>query len=329
MSTQELLQVIRKQYYYLMDDYPMIYKEYITRIEQQDKYYFIEYHRTGIKKIPQDVRLFDDSNFNLYQELQTQNTLINQPVFSRLVNSLCNEIKEELDLIRVIIRFDMLIDRDFWEEAKSLLLDTPFTIYQSCLLIQVLNGTLDIDLVRYTERFRQLINEILDRLKERSIDCFDFDSPTIPACNHRTFHYYTMHKWILALNKIFRRKGILKPKDKFVTIDTKKSMPILITDPKNGFCNKCYNSYNRLKNIRINMTNINSQAPRELFYVLFKYKNKMPIYRLRFSDHCDIPSELKEDTNHYNEYVSSFEGSVNIQQELIKAISKDIFVLSS
>lgn len=323
MSISELEIIIKKQYYYL--DYNTIYQEYIYRIEQQDKFYFINYYKNR-EKIDNELRLLDNKEFNLYNELQTKKQEMNITKLSIQIDRYCQEIKEELELVKLILQFDLLIDRQDWLQAKSFLLNYSLSNHQHCLLLQVLNGTLDLSVIRYTNKYRNVVKEIINELLSRDIICDQYISDKEPPCTHKTFHYYTLHKWVLAFNKLLKRKEILQPSMKTLHPDQKLSMNTLLTDPKNGFCNKCYNSYDRLKNIIINSNKIDPKAPRELFYVLLKYKNKMPLYRVKFSDNCDIQSELYPTLNHYNEYITSLDGFINIQRQLIQSISQYLFL---
>jgi hypothetical protein len=317
----ELETIIKNQYNYI--SYNELYDEYIHRVERQDKFYFITI-RPGMRPIKESQRLLDDKNFNLYDELQSKKIAVNVSDFTLKIDSYCNTIKEELKLIELIINFDLLIDEENWIQAKQLILSSSLSNHQHCLLLQILNGTLDLSIQRYTNDYRTFINEIIDELSLNPNNCDSYISNSIPVCLHKTFHYYTLHRWVLSFNKILKTKGILI--SGFLTPDQRLTINTKLTDPKSGYCDKCYNEYDNLKNQIINIGNIPNNPPLELYYILIKYKNKMPLYRLKFSDQCDIQSELKPKTNHLTEYMNTLEGTINIQTQMLTAIMKDPFM---
>jgi hypothetical protein len=96
-----------------------------------------------------------------------------------------------------------------------------------------------------------------------------------------------------------------------------------IIDPKDSFCNQCYKEYDNMKKYKFNLRNM-KELPKEVKYILYKYKNKSRISRMNFSDKCDIPSELPEDNNHFSQYVQSTQGTNIMIDELIKSIHEEI-----
>jgi len=328
LTTSELEHMINRKYTSVNNE--SLYQEYLNRIERQDKFYFIDINETTPRPIPEAIRKLDDKTFNLYTELQSLKQKFSILSFQKKIDLLCAEIKEELELIEMAMKFDTLLDNDDWTNAKKLLLDYSFSRHQTCLLIQILNGTLDVSIDRYTTTYRTFIQSIIDHFFELNIniniDCYEYISDKIPACLHKTFHYYCLHKWVLAFNKILVQKRILTGPPYSLTPDDKKQMNTLRLDPKNGFCNKCYDSYDALKQEIINTSLVPNQAPRELFVLLFKYKNKMPVYRLRFSDQCDIASELRPTLDHSKEYLNTLDGAKNVQNKLLNAIKEELFI---
>ena len=141
---------------------------------------------------------------------------------------------------------------------------------------------------------------------------------TTSVCDLKTFSFYVLQKWVT----MFQRYATLHQ----LNVSNPNSILNLtnqLLDPKAGFCRRCYDYY-KLYMERSNTRNI-IRFPLEVKYVLFKYRNKVPFYRLKFADQCDNPLN----PGHYNEYKVSIENVNEVQSYIVYHLRQELLRLEN
>lgn len=296
------------------------YETLLYKIERQDKLYII--NMIDSDKVNKDY--FKDNlsniiiNFDLIGEIETYKKRFSNVYFNTISNRLIQEIKEELELIHFIIELNTFILQSRWNDSYSLFdnIKKGLTTRQNCLLLQIFSSTLDNTIsVRFTNsnHFVLLANSIIDYCKNIC------KSKPLNPCDHDTFHYYTLNKWILLFKHILVREGLptnLEPYE----INNLKEM---ILFPKDAFCTKCHDYYKEeLQKTTVDISELN-KLPVEVKYVIFQHKNKIPFYRIKYSDLCQTTPGHNP---HFLEYINSKQNANEFQTMVFKALTEELFV---
>lgn len=331
LSIDSLIFIIKQNYYHL--NIKKISNVLIKKIEHQDKFYIEDYKTT----LEYSNRIFDskikqdNKKYNLITELiKVKKLLIKNQIFVEEVDKFINEIIVQLQLVKIILKFNLLIDNKEYVEAYKYLDENlnTLTLEQTCLLAQVCSGIIDITINRYSVELKdisqQIVNKIINKPKYK-LECKTYLFKENDICLHNTFHYYVLKYWVNKFNIIVFSKGVIPSNinNNFLSPNDKLNMSNEIIDPKDSFCNQCYKEYDNMKKYKFNLRNM-KDLPKEVKYILYKYKNKSRISRMNFSDKCDIPSELPQDNNHFSQYVQATQGTSIMINELIKSIHEEI-----
>jgi hypothetical protein len=236
--------------------------------------------------------------------------------------SLLKVIQQELSLIETIIQFNILCIEGQFDLAKEFLLrfssSASITEHQICLLAQTVHSQLQTN-NKLSPVIKAILEEVITgniRVKKCSLY---FDNMMKVKCYHKTFSFYVIYKWYQAFIKLINRyKFESSGFDPNISPSQFTQYHDEFLDPKISFCNQCYDHYKSYEK------EIAGNKSSDLF-TLVRERAFASVFRLRFSDSCDIPSQpiySASQRGHFGEYQNAL-AATNIEpcsQSLPEAI---------
>lgn len=334
LPIETLIVLINRAYTHL--NIRKLSKSLLDKIQRLDKYYLIELDQINIDDVEngRDRVPYHD----LITDLEQLKQQVRNRTFLNMLDDLFVLLKEELDLISIVYNSNLhIVEQNDYRASFEPIIQTvrerKFSHHQTCLLYQIFQDPLHPKTeARFTQEFKDYCKRVIDTIKSTGFNCsfyvFDVNvdetrqtNPLIPTrpyntntvCDLKTFTFYVLQKWVT----LFERYAELHQ----LNISSPNAILRLtnqILDPKAGFCRRCYDYY-KIYNERSDTTQARS-LPLPVKYVLFKYRNKVPFYRLKFADQCDNPLNKR----HLREYKLSSQNVNEIQSYIVYNLRQEI-----
>lgn len=302
--------------------------EYLAeKLARQTKLFIVDH--THLTKEQFEPKMFE--HVDVIEELRrayNQTKMLTQkymPFAESPILQLLKVIEQELVLIEHIVKFNILcLDKQFKDASEYMLRfvsSATITEHQICLLAQTIHSQMQTN-TRLTQNMRDIFEQLLtanNRIK--NCDLY-FDNKLRVKCQHKTFSFYSVFKWYQAFIKLidkymYNSQGFVQN----VSPAEYAKLHDRFLDPKISFCNHCYDHYKSFEK------EIGQLKPSDIFAMLTA-KSYATVFRLRFSDQCDIPSQpLYKASNkgHFGEYKNSALAARNTLTKLMAMLRKEIF----
>ncbi len=253
-------------------------------------------------------------------------TLINSREFKDKVQKEIAKINEELKCMEYFIKLNQayLDHKEFSKDKLNefLILLKEMNVRQQCLCKQVFNGIIySYNKPSYESHLIDIAKVLISHIQ---YSCYQFFGSSTTSCYHETFTPYIMKKWmdvVCHLLKITFPFDFNSPKCDYKDIIKINSSPIIY--PKQPYCEGCHRDYKAIQEQEVNVSK-NDQFPVKFAAMIIK--GKLLLYRMKFTDNCDLDIDDENDTtlsNHFDQILKVSNSLTNTLEEVLFEIQKE------
>jgi len=140
-------------------------------------------------------------------------------------------------------------------------------------------------------RLRFVCEKINNAVHDSCLNYYESPGGTV-SCQHDTFHFYTLNKWMELFCQMF---SITFPSSTCTHANIQSQSDMEVIYPRKGFCSGCYSTYKQMQSSMntpiINSASLKTSDKTTHRFIALVYNQQLFMYRVRFSDQCDMEAK--------------------------------------